>query len=267
MWRLVEHTDFHICLVDYSCPERCGDWLEREFPETPAGRRVVVERVPGCSLFNKSRAHNAGAMRALRGGAEYLCFVDADTMIHPGFARYVRQNAGRDRFLIAGLGRDGFDMPSMTGLLVVRAEHFSNVGCFDEQFEGWGGEDIEMRLRLYYVGGLGFGDVPLVLANPIAHDNHLRTQFYEESSIFASNRANMRRVQEKLASWGAPRRGTGLGADRLWYLGSGGSQGAALAVSAPRPRHLRGEQEHPIRSVARRLGRGPSSAALRVRGR
>ncbi len=261
-WRVIEHTPFNVCLVDFSCPDRCGDWLEREYPDSPDGRRIVVERVPGRRDFNKSAAHNAGAWRALSQGAEYLCFLDADTMVHEGFGEHVSRLVRRDRFLIAALRDDGFDMPSMTGLLVVCAYRFRDLGGFDEEFEGWGGEDIEMRLRLHLVGGLGYADVPLHLASPIPHDNVLRTQYYQETSIFASNRQNMERVRNKIAYWG----GAPAGAERLWFRGMGRG-GAAAAHVTPRQRTGRPDREHPVRSVARRLGREGQPGMIRARGR
>lgn len=266
LWQ--KYTDFHVCLVDYSCPERCGDWLETEFPDCPEGRRWLVERVPGRALFNKSAAHNAGAACALRHGAEYICFLDADTALREGFGAFVRQHLDRSKFLIAGLHQGVLDIPSMTGLLVVPAASFSQVGGFDESFIGWGGEDIEMRFRLHLVGGLSFSDVPSSLTQPLEHGDELRTQYYEQSDLVCSNSQNIQRVREKIEmEWNWAPHVTEESASRLWYRGSvfdaveplrrrSALEGARAQKGATLGRR------HPRQEMARRLLRSASEQSF-----
>ena len=68
-------------VVDYSCPERCGDWVEQHYPA------VKVVRVPSPGgLFNISRARNCGVAVA---DSPWLCFVDADVILNPQFSECV----------------------------------------------------------------------------------------------------------------------------------------------------------------------------------
>jgi GT2 family glycosyltransferase len=196
---------------------------------------MAVERVPNQRLFHKCKAHNAGAERALSEGAEYLCFLDADTVVGPPFVEWIRSHVARRSFLIAGKRPDGSDQPSVTGLLVVHRDAFRQVGGFDESFRGWGGEDIEMRLRLFLLAGLDYVDVPLSLITPLAHGDGLRTQFYAEGDIRASNRDNMRYLLRKVTVEWRGRCVRDLGsASRLWY---GFGRGPA-SQRAPAPRML-----------------------------
>ena len=216
--RLLAQPHIHYCLTDYSCPDKSGDWFESSFPEAIAQGRAVVERVPGRTLFNKCVAHNAGAARAKREGAEFLCFIDADTIVERGFSEFVVRRMRDDRFLIAALRPDGTDMASMTGLLVVSVARFEKVGGFDTNFRGWGGEDIELRLRLYMLGGIDPVDVPLDFVRPIPHANSLRTRFYDQNSINASNRNNFARIMHKMSTeWAGRSNRPRAGAGRLWY--------------------------------------------------
>jgi SAM-dependent methyltransferase len=216
--RVLAHPQARYCLVDYACPDRCGDWFERTFASHVRAGRAVVERVRGETRFNKSRAHNAGARRASRDGAEFLCFLDADTLVERGFYDWIAANARPDRFLIAGPGPNGRDVPSMAGLLVVSAEAFRKIDGFDEAFVGWGGEDIELRLRLHLLGGLDFADVPSSLTRSIPHGDHLRTQFYDVPSTRTSNAQNMAYVRRKVASWSGRCVREIRGAERLWAV-------------------------------------------------
>ena len=216
--RLVTNSLLRYCLVDYSCPERCGEWLLREFAEEANQGRVVVENVPGRSLFNKCAAHNAGARRACREGAEYLCFLDADTLVSEGFAAWLVHNVEPDRFLITARNEDGSDKFSLTGLLVLHADAFTSSGGFDETFSGWGAEDIEFRIRLALLHGLGYGDVPGELVEALHHGDDLRTQFYRQKNAHLSNSCNLRKLKYRIRHvWRGRWRVDPASLERLWY--------------------------------------------------
>jgi glycosyltransferase involved in cell wall biosynthesis len=214
---VLKNQHLNYCVVDYSCSEQCGDWLEQTFPEAIAAGRCVALRVPGQSLFNKCSAHNAGARRALAEGAEYLCFLDADTLVTPDFFGWLLPELQRKRFLIAALGPDGCDVPSLTGLLVVSAAEFAATEGFDESFTGWGSEDIEMRLRLHVQHELEYGDIPLSLVAPIWHEDALRSSNYEQKNIHVSDRQNFSRLVQKLSAWRMECRFDQRTAARLFY--------------------------------------------------
>jgi hypothetical protein len=196
--RVLEDPNARSCIVDHSCPEGTADWIERTFAEEVRRGRVLIERVEGQRFFNKCRAHNVGARRALHAGADYLCFLDADTLVEPGLWDFMRAQARPDRFLVAAAQSDGSPMPSLTGFLVVHGAAFERGGGFDEAFIGWGGEDLELRLRLHLVEGLDSGEVPLSLLRPIGHSNALRVQFQEDRNITRSHHGNIARILNKL---------------------------------------------------------------------
>ena len=66
----VRQPDAAVVVVDYSCPEACGDWVEANFPH------VEVVRSPDSPRFELSRARNLGAARVR---SPWICFIDADT--------------------------------------------------------------------------------------------------------------------------------------------------------------------------------------------
>lgn len=227
---VLEHGSVKLCVVDYSCPERCGAWLEETFPEAVRSGRCVVERVTSRNVFNKSAAHNAGARRAIAGGADYLCFLDADTMIAPGFFDWLLPRLEQAQFLIAARSGD-YDVPSLTGLLVVSATKFAESEGFDESFLGWGSEDIEMRLRLHVLHRLAYGDVPLSFVRALPHGDALRSSHYEEKDIQRSDQRNFSRMLQKLQVWRRERSFDRDRAGRLFYK-------PPPAAVAPRPAEL-----------------------------
>ena len=67
-------------VVDYSCPQHSGDWVETRYPAA----RVI--RVPDQASFCASAARNAGARHA---DAPWICFVDSDVVLAPEFSDVV----------------------------------------------------------------------------------------------------------------------------------------------------------------------------------
>jgi len=208
--------DVGYCLVDYSCPDRAGQWLTCTFEEEARAGRLLVEEIPGRSLFNKCEALNAGARRATQAGAEYLCFLDADTLVEPGFFEWAAGRLNPQRFLIAAL-ENGKDVASLTGVLVVSAPAFAASRGFDQAFRGWGGEDLEFRLRLHLLQRLGYEDIPLSWLRPITHDDSLRSRFYEEKDVRSSNGRNFQLLEGKMARWRRLRWYDPVVAERLFY--------------------------------------------------
>jgi N-terminal domain of galactosyltransferase len=194
------------CLVDYACPDRCGDWVRRRYADEVRRKRIVVERVPATRYFNRSRAQNRGAARALREGARFLCFLDADTRLRGGFTRWLRRHVRDDRFLIAGLWQGVWHLRGTGGTLVVPARAFERSGGYEESFEGWGVEDTELRLRLYLVHGVDFGEIPIRFLRPISHADRLRTRFYRVKDYRVTYNRNRRKLARKVRRW----RGKGL---------------------------------------------------------
>jgi hypothetical protein len=176
-----------LCVVDYSCPDRCGEWLRQHHPE------CMVEVVAGETYFNKPRAQNRGAARAIAEGFEYLCFADADTILKPGFAAYIRAHLNPNTFWIAN-----DEHLDLFGMLVAPAAAFSQVNGYDEQFDTWGSEDFDMRLRLRLIAKLDFLEIPSEYLDFMTHDDNLRMANYTLKDRALSSRQTNRKLALKL---------------------------------------------------------------------
>jgi hypothetical protein len=138
---------------------------------------------------------------ALAAGARALCFVDADTRILPGAMRALASSVRPGYFVVADRHPTGTSVPSLTGLLGVAAEDFQRCGGFDETFEDWGSEDIEMRLRLYLVYGILPVFLPPDLFAPLAHGHWLRTRFHRQADIRRSADHNYEKLESLVQAW------------------------------------------------------------------
>lgn len=128
-----------LIVVDYSCPDGTGDWVEANVPG------VKVVRMPGQEGFNASRARNAGAAVAT---SEWLFFVDADILMAPGMGDALRAGLKPGAFYRPQFRRDKGEF----GSFACRAADFAAAEGYDEVFEGWGYEDTDLYERLTLLG-------------------------------------------------------------------------------------------------------------------
>jgi glycosyltransferase involved in cell wall biosynthesis len=162
-------------VVDYSCPDRAGDWAEANYPQ------VRVVRVPGRSEFNLAAARNAGA-RAV--DAPWLCFVDADIRLGPEFgstvlAALVRGGYYRVQAASGGLG----------GTVVCHRDDFERLGGYDEMYRCWGEEDNDLYDGLKYIG-VEARTLPLVSLQHLEHGDNERTRFYPVADLTLGHAIN-----------------------------------------------------------------------------
>ena len=169
-------------LVDYSCPDRCGDYARVHWPTAK-----VVE-VPGQQYFNLSRARNAGAGAAT---APWLAFLDADRVVAPNFAAVVLAMIADNVIL------GDHDQSNGVAQSIFSQAAFAQTGGYDERLQGWGCEDADMRCRLLDLG-LKLVRLPPGIMQMLDHEEAERVHYYEEKDKLASARANGARVVRRL---------------------------------------------------------------------
>ena len=81
-------------VVDYSCPQRAAAWLAENYPKVP----IVSCR--NRSQFCGADARNRGT--AIVDDDGLICFMDADIVAAPGFAKHVLSNCASDGFPRSG---------------------------------------------------------------------------------------------------------------------------------------------------------------------
>ena len=148
-------------LVDWSCPERCGDWAEVSYPQ------VKVVRVPGKTHYSAAGARNTAARAA---DAPWICFMDADVVPDPRFAGEVIPR------LVTG--HSVHALPQVTGTIgtyILARETFGRTPGYDEVLRFYGDEDYDMIDCLRYLG-VPRASFPAALLRPIDHSNDMRVQ-------------------------------------------------------------------------------------------
>jgi GT2 family glycosyltransferase len=151
-----------VVVVDYSCPEGAGDWVEANYPAA----RVV--RVPGRATFNAAAARNIGARHT---DADWICFVDSDVVLGPDFAAALApalEPGGFYRLWSTDVG--------LVGTFASSRADFERVGGYDEVYPCWGEEDYDLYDAFEFVG-LESRQLPAALPRHLAHDDAARTRF------------------------------------------------------------------------------------------
>ena len=215
----IDGVNNHYIVVDFYCPDRCGEWIQNKYKQRAHvlefSKQVPLE--PGRrALFQKPLAHNSGAYEALATyNAQYLVFLDADTIVSPTLLNFIFGHASPDRFLIFepnhGPQRD------LTGFLVVHRRAFMKVNGFDLRFQGWGAEDLELRVKLYLRGrapldrprqilqqpelGMPWTEIPCDLASSLSHDDDRRTGNYREKDKDISHGKNLNLLCSNVFEW------------------------------------------------------------------
>lgn len=162
--------DTAVTVVDYGCPDHCGDWVEANFP---AVKVVRIDDDPG---FNASRARNIAAQEA---EADYLFFVDADILVDAEAMDAI--NAAVTPETYATIDTDGRG-DGLRGTCIVPRASFEAVGGYDELLRHYGMEDTELYDRLTDFGCKD-AFIPAAGFTEITHDDALRTAFFPAKSM------------------------------------------------------------------------------------
>lgn len=154
-----------IVMVDYSCPQKSGEWVEKNYPQ------VHIVRVNNDG-FNVSDARNQGAHNVT---SDFICFIDADVKVYPGFLEWVNENLNPYCFYTIAKTNGPNEL---WGTTIVPTHAYKLIRGYDELFSGWGGEDDDFYYRLK-ISGFSQLEMPAHFFDSIKHDDAQRTQFYE----------------------------------------------------------------------------------------
>jgi len=164
---IVSQEPDEIIVVDYGCPRGTGDWVESTFPG------VTVVRVNDDPGFCLPRARNLGAQRAT---SAWLCFIDADIVIAPGWVNWMRGNLQPGSFYRAAAVSGHRDNETW-GTAICSKSDFTAVAGYDEVFRGWGGEDTDLYNCLT-LAGVSEASYPANFVSAIHHDDAERVGYY-----------------------------------------------------------------------------------------
>jgi len=178
--RMLAQGAAELIVVDYTCPERTGDYVEQHFPEA----RVV--RVEGETYFSNWKARNAGAAAA---AGDMLVFCDADTILAKDALARIDEHVPERSFgffkrdATQGFNKKGLRLAlnQLRGFHVIPTPTFRAAQGYDELFEGYAaGADTDLEDRLIFIGLTPARLDPTIVEEVIQHGNEERLEHHRE---------------------------------------------------------------------------------------
>jgi len=176
---------FDVTVVDYGCPDGTFGWLQQYHP----GVRAVL--VKDCTeYFNFSRARNVGALATK---TPVIAFCDADVSPTPIWLQTLMDQLEEPPVVMTHpqWKRGG------CGICAIKRQTFMDIRGYDEDLEGWGWEDIDLRNRALKAGVVATYDPKLFKIRN--HSASVRVRHCRDKAIAggipASNARNKRQVQ------------------------------------------------------------------------
>ena len=163
---LSEQAEKEVILVDYSCPQNTAKWVSENY------KHVNLIKVESDG-FNLSHARNQGAEKV---DSDFICFIDADVKIKPGFINWLHENISPYCFYTPSnnINKDY----ELWGTVVLPTHAYKHIKGYDENFSGWGGEDDDLYYRLKSAGFTPLG-IPPHFLEAIKHKDEERVLFHE----------------------------------------------------------------------------------------
>ena len=157
---LAENPEATFVLLDYSSNDGLMPYLQEHHRTDIKSGHLVVYSFPTAERFHVAHAKNMAARCGILEGADILITLDADNFTGPRMDCLVR-----DAFTEPGIVPGIFMCPNYAhikslphgalrpargyaGRLAIWAQSFVKVGGYDESFDTWRGEDIDMNFRL-----------------------------------------------------------------------------------------------------------------------
>lgn len=169
---MASQSGSEVIVVDYGCEQGTAEWVEKTFP------KVKVIRVVDDPRFLASRARNIGARQAT---GEFLCFIDADVLLKIDIGAWAGEFAQPHMFYVSGNPRDF----GTWGFVICSRASFERIDGYDEAYDGWGGEDVDLYDRLRALD-YSRATVPSDALAAIKHGDELRQVGKKDPDFFNS---------------------------------------------------------------------------------
>lgn len=137
LWLKQDEQPQEIIVVDYSCPDFCGDWVRKHVPS------VRVVDVRGKSGFNLAHARNVGSSGSI---GQAIIFADADLVPGCDLVHRLRRKIDGEADIVIVAHGDANE-PKMNGSCIVRRAAWQELCGYDESRGGYSYEDVDFYQR------------------------------------------------------------------------------------------------------------------------
>ena len=156
---LLDNADYRDCkflILDYCDGGELETYLAAHHLRDLQSEKVVVYQHHGKDRFYMAHAKNMAARLGILEGAEILVTLDADNFAGKGFATRANEvfSGAPNVFMCPEFikGNPARLARGFAGRLAIRSSDFTKAGGYDEKFDTWRGEDIDLIARLTRMG-------------------------------------------------------------------------------------------------------------------
>lgn len=193
-WEIQSNHSYQILIVDY----KSDDNLKSLFENHKHKVKTIHTRCENVFGFCISHARNIGARIA---DSEWLCFLDVDTYLHFNFIEWVLESIKQSKGNFYLAAEDSHVRKEIIngGLIICKKTDHDRIFGFNENFQGWGYEDIDYKIRLEN-NGMRRLHIPDTLYSCIQHPDQERTQCHsvEKETSWTRNRQISLRTWDNL---------------------------------------------------------------------
>ena len=142
----LHYPGIEFVLLDYNSQDGLEDWVKSDLMSYIKAGKLVYYKTTEPDYFRMSHSKNI-AHRVATG--DIVCNVDADNYAGKGFAEFIRDKFQRNPnvYLVPEESLLNGDCGA-GGRICLKKTDFINLRGYDESFDGWGYEDIDLRDRL-----------------------------------------------------------------------------------------------------------------------
>lgn len=187
---LVDNQKAKFFLLDYGDSGELQEYIFKHHTRDMLSGRLTVYQFPA-NQFSMSHAKNMAHRCAILEGADILVTVDADNFAGQNFDCFIEERIAPWTFLCPDFPRikslpHGPLRPQRgyAGRLAIRAQDFLKLGGYDETFDTWRGEDIDIIARLNRTGGFTMKHIPNDYLNAIPHGSEVRFREYPHAKQY-----------------------------------------------------------------------------------
>lgn len=176
--RLVAQESSSVTVVDSDCPDGTSIWVKTNFPT------VSIVRLHDEGIFNLARSRNKGLETA---NTKWICFIDVDVVLKEGFVTYVAPLLDESRYYLFEYNPE---KAGVFGSCIVPRTVLNNIGCYDEVFEGYGGDARDLYYRCERAGLQKQFITHEFIDFVVQHTDAQRSEYYTEKDIRISQSWN-----------------------------------------------------------------------------
>jgi hypothetical protein len=192
-YNLEDNPRSKFVILDYSSQDDLLDYLHTAHAAAIVSGRLVVYSRLNEPRFRMAHAKNMAMRCGMREGADILVTLDADNFTGPRFEDFILNKFENEKniflcpmVIALGSHRVRIAPRGVAGRLAVRTQDFIKAGGYDEKYDTWRGEDVDLVARLRRMGYAARFIDPIYL-DAIRHGAGLRFAEYPHARQYEND--------------------------------------------------------------------------------